>query len=155
MLSNPYIDPRCTDTTAHGNRCRMLRANDKTSLCQMHFDQQRRMEEDDLAGGQILSPIEDLKTPAQINDALRRLFQIVARQRIPPRHAAILAYICQLCLSSLAMMERQSLRAETAPAVPASPPSGEQNRSAHEPSTKSHSEDPQGFDPAHITVVEY
>ncbi len=117
MLTNPYDDPRCSHTTAHGNRCRMFRANDKTSLCQMHFDQQRRFEEDDLAAGQILSPIEDLKTPAQINDALRRLFQLLARQRIPPRNAAILAYICQLLLTSLSAMERQNLRAETAPAV--------------------------------------
>ncbi len=117
MLTNPYVDPRCSHTTANGSRCRMLCMNDKTSLCQVHFDQQRRFEEDDLAAGQILSPIEDLKTPAQINDALRRLFQLLARQRIPPRNAAILAYICQLLLTSLSVMERQNLRAETAPAV--------------------------------------
>jgi hypothetical protein len=91
--------------------------NSKTSLCQMHFDQQRRFEEDDLAAGQLLGPVEDLQTPAQINDALRRLFQLLARQRIPPRNAAILAYICQLLLTSLSVMERQNLRAETAPAV--------------------------------------
>jgi len=117
MLTNPYVDPRCTHTTANGSRCRMLCMNDKSSLCQMHFDQQRRFEEDDLAAGQLLGPVEDLQTPAQINDALRRLFQVLARQRIPPRNAAILAYICQLLLTSLSVMERQNLRAETAPAV--------------------------------------
>lgn len=117
MLDNPYIDARCTYTNAAGNRCRMFRMNDKTSLCQLHFDQQRRIEEDDIAAGQILSHIEDLKTPEQINDALRGIFQLLARRRIPPRNAAILAYICQLLLSSVSAMERQNLRAETAPEV--------------------------------------
>jgi hypothetical protein len=116
MFDNPYVDDRCTYTNAVGNRCRMFRVNGQTSLCQMHFDQQRRVEEDDLAAGQILSPVEDLKTPEQINDALRRLFQLLARQRIPPRNAAILAYICQLLLSSLSAMERQNLREEIAAA---------------------------------------
>src|SRR5947208_2980241 len=112
-----YADTRCTFVTADARRCSMLRVSGSNSLCQVHSDQERRIEEDNLAAGQLLSHIDNLSTPGEINEALRRLFQLLARQRIPPRNAAILAYICQLLLSSVSAMERQKLRAETIPEV--------------------------------------
>src|SRR5712692_10577049 len=75
MLTNPYVDPRCSHTTAHGHRCRMLAANEKTSLCQLHLASLSAMERQNLraetapAIKQILarilkSPILDAAAPS-------------------------------------------------------------------------------------------
>ncbi len=49
----------------------------------------------------LLGPVQDFRSAASINHVLAKLLVLLATDRIPPRNAAVLAYICQLLLQSL------------------------------------------------------
>src|SRR5712692_11896085 len=100
MSAELKIDDRCHYTYADGRRCRMLRANDHPSLCLQHLRQQLQPQPDPGAvAAELLGLIEDFSTAAAVNKALGKLFAMVAGDRIPPRNAALLVYICQLLLT--------------------------------------------------------
>jgi hypothetical protein len=79
----------------------MPRTDGHPSLCLQHQRQQlRRESHPETIAAELLGPIEDFKTATAVNQALGRLFALAADNRIPPRNAAILAYICQLLLNT-------------------------------------------------------
>ncbi len=126
--------PRCAYTTADGRRCRTLRSADHASLCSRHArkalapsplpltcpERSRRVTDSghsvptsniqpptsDISSA-LLGPIEDFRTAASINHALGKLFILLAGNRIAPRQAAVLAYICQLLLQSLSEVKNE------------------------------------------------
>ena len=49
----------------------------------------------------LLGPLEDFTTAINVNQVLGNLLALIASGRIGPRRAAIVAYTCQLLLSSL------------------------------------------------------
>ena len=91
----------------------MARMNDHASLCLQHARQQQQLlqpeslDPETLAAG-LLGSIHDFKTATAVNHTLARLFVLLARNRIPPRKAAVLAYVCQLLLSSLDAVKRET-----------------------------------------------
>ncbi len=106
MSKKSQLDNRCRHTSADGRRCRMRRMNGDPALCPQHRRQ------DLLAGtdpksvaDELLGSMEDFKTAAAVNQALGKLFLMLAGNRIPPRNAAVLAYICQLLLSSVGAVQ--------------------------------------------------
>ena len=114
----PGVDSRCRYKTADGRRCTMLKMDDHPSLCYTHWRQQLVQTESydhEGAAAELLGSIEDFNTATAVNQALGRLFALLARNRIPPRNAAILAYIGQLLLNSLPAVDRETMRAEGLP----------------------------------------
>ncbi len=116
MSAELKVDDRCHYTSASGRRCRMLRTNDHPSLCLQHLRQQLQPQPDPGAvAAELLGLIEDFSTATAINKALGRLFAMVAGDRIPPRNAALLVYICQLLLNTLPAMENEITTAKGYP----------------------------------------
>ncbi len=94
-------DHQCQQVTSDGRRCLMSRMKGHPSLCFVHAQRQQQILDPKRIAAEILGPFADLKTANAVNHALGNLFLMVAQNRIPPRHAAILAYIGQLLLQSL------------------------------------------------------
>jgi hypothetical protein len=85
----------------------MLRMEDHPSLCPQHRQQLQPETDPKTIATELLRSIEDFKTATAVNHALGRLFALLAGNRIPPRNAAILAYICQLLLNTLPAVEQE------------------------------------------------
>ena len=113
MSARLQTDNRCRYISADGRRCVMLPLKGHPSLCPQHRRQQLRALDDPQAvAAELLGSIENFQTAAAVNHALGRVFALVAGNRIPTRRAAILAYICQLLLSSLPALEDEIGRAK-------------------------------------------
>ncbi len=125
---------RCNHTDAEGRRCRTPLTNAVSSFCPHHARQHlpqnldgRPSPTSDLepptssasVAPELLGPIQDFRTATAINYALSKLFVLLAEDRIPPRNAAVLAYICQLMLQSLdevkQEVQRENWRPEDSP----------------------------------------
>src|SRR5216683_732728 len=94
-LPNPN---RCQFETSDGRRCRMPRHPAHSALCPFHARDEMQLLESQRLGAEI---------SASINFVLGKLFTALAQNRIPPRNAAILAYIGQLMLHSLRGVKRE------------------------------------------------
>ncbi len=94
-------DHHCQQLTSDGRRCLMSRMKGHPSLCFVHAQRQQQLLDPKRLAAELLGPFQDLKTANAVNHALGSLFLLVAQNRIPPRHAAILAYLGQLLLQSL------------------------------------------------------
>ena len=96
-LSPP--DPRCSFTFRDGRRCRMIRSPDHPALCPDHA---RRKQDDSAAppSRPHLATCDALDSPTSVRRALRRLARAVARDRLTPRQAQIMAHILRLLLTS-------------------------------------------------------
>ena len=115
MSGIPGVDDRCKYKTADGRCCTMLRMDDHPSLCYQHWRYQvfqPENEDPESVAAELLGSTEDFTTAAAVNKVLGRLLALLARKRIPPRNAATVAYICQLLLTSLPAVERETLRAQ-------------------------------------------
>ncbi len=106
-------DDRCQHKTASGRRCRMLRLDGDPSLCHQHRQQLLGAQiHPEVVAAELLGSIEDFKTATAVNQALGRLFALVAGNRIAPRHAAVLAYIAQLLFNTLPYVKEETTRTE-------------------------------------------
>ena len=104
-LPNPN---RCQFETSDGRRCRMLRHNGHPTLCLFHARDEMQLLESQRLGSEIASSISgDFMTATDINFVLGKLFTALAQNRIPPRNAAILAYIGQLMLHSVPSVKKE------------------------------------------------
>ncbi len=113
MSGKLQLDNRCRNKTADGRRCSMLRMDDHPSLCRQHQRQQLQPETDPKTlAAELLGSIQDFNTATAVNQALGRLFALLAGNRLPPRNAAILAYICQLLLNTLPAVQQEITRTE-------------------------------------------
>lgn len=96
---------QCTHLSPSGRRCSMAAAPGHESLCVTHWLARQR--EAEAAAAELINPYEEFRTAAAVNHALGKLFTQAARGRIPPRKAAVLAYIGQLLLHSVAAVQRE------------------------------------------------
>ena len=109
LAQTPLPNPnRCQFETSDGRRCRMLRHNGHPTLCLFHARDEMQLLESQRLGSEIASSISgDFMTATNINFVLGKLFTALAQNRIPPRNAAVLAYIGQLMRHSLPGVERE------------------------------------------------
>lgn len=112
---------RCYYRDPAGRRCRRDRMHGHPTYCFYHA---RRRQEfgppsgspQDLGDGlpssdtaleDLLGPLDGYRTAAGINFTLGRLLLMVADDRIGPRKAHLIAYICQLLLSTVPAVSRE------------------------------------------------
>ncbi len=107
QLHHDNSDDRCQHKTAGGRRCRMPRVDGDPSLCHQHRRQLQPETHPETVAAELLGSIDDFKTATAVNQALGRLFTLVAANRIPPRHAAVLAYIAQLLFNTLPYVKNE------------------------------------------------
>src|SRR5689334_14564522 len=106
----------CRHIDAQGRRCRMLVMSIEADFCAYH--EQRRLQTQsgrETAAAELLGSVSDFSDAASVNRFLGNLVKQVTLKRIPRRDAVTLAYICQLLLNSLGVLNREeSLRLEEA-----------------------------------------
>ena len=108
MLKKRKVEARCRHTGADGRRCTMSPAPGGDSLCLPHRQRQQKESDAQALAAELLGPFREFKTATAVNHALGKLFSLVARGRIAPRNAAVLAYIGQLLLNSLSAVRREA-----------------------------------------------
>ena len=110
----PYSQ-RCAHVNSRGHRCRMFPANPQESLCPHHLGRllaERARNDETVA--ELLGPLEDFCSPANVNFFLGNLLKLMARKRIDRRDALAQAYICQLLLNTFPHIRRE-LESEAGP----------------------------------------
>jgi hypothetical protein len=100
-LPGPFLEYRCQHVYSDGRRCTMFRMGRNSTLCLQHWAKQREKGDPEWAVDDIMNGVRDLKTVEEIHDVLGRLFRHVVYNRIPPRKAGLLVYICQMLLATL------------------------------------------------------
>lgn len=99
---------RCQHINARGHRCRMFAAGPEEGLCRHHLGRlQAERARNDEAVAELLGPLEDFSSPANVNFYLGNLLKLMARKKIDRRDALAQAYICQLLLNTFPHMHRE------------------------------------------------
>ncbi len=106
-----HLADLCQFHFSDGRLCRMLRWEHHPQYCLVHARQEQQLLEADRIGSELSSLSGDFKTATDINHALGRLWTAVTHNRIPPRNAAVLAYIGQLLLQTLPAVKHEINRA--------------------------------------------
>jgi hypothetical protein len=109
LAQTPPPNPnRCQFETSDGRRCRMLRYNAHPTLCLFHAHDEMQLLESQRVGAELSASLTgQFMTATDINFVLGKLFTAIAQNRIPPRNAAILAYLGQLMLHSLHHVKKE------------------------------------------------
>ncbi len=102
----------CSFTFADGRHCQMLRWKGSRQFCLFHARQQQLLLHADFIGKQLPTLSGEFRTATDINHALGKLYDAVARNRVHPRNAAVLAYIAQLLMQTVPQVKSETIRAE-------------------------------------------
>jgi hypothetical protein len=106
--SGTGVATRCQFHFSDGRSCRMLRSPVHSSFCAFHARQELQLLESQRLGDEISTPLNgDFLTATDINHVMGKLFIAVAQDRVPLRKAAILTYMGQVMLSSLAHVKKE------------------------------------------------
>jgi hypothetical protein len=89
----------------------MLLTRNHSSLCSHHARQARRrgQPDDEALAAELLASVEDFTTAASVNLFLGNVVKQLARKRIQRLDAIAHAYLSQLLLNSLSVMEKEML----------------------------------------------
>lgn len=103
----PYT--RCAHLFGNSTRCRLPTAYPEIPFCTQHaaLPEHQHVLADLTAS--LLEGLEDFTSAVTINEFLTRLLRLATAGKITPRRASILAYIGQLLLRSIPVMERQEV----------------------------------------------
>ena len=114
---------RCIHRDTNGRQCRTLSLDPRSRLCPHHFALRQKTEEADVYEPLIRSS-QGLQTAQGINYSLSNLYELLAKNRISPRRASVLAYINSLLLRTLPAIDADNAAGITDPTTPiAQPPS--------------------------------
>ena len=98
---DPAVLPnRCTYRSASGRQCRLAIWDPQSGLCANHHADLKQNERADVAGI-LFRDAQEVQTAQGINYSLRCLYWLAAKNRVSPRRAKVLAYICGLLLRTL------------------------------------------------------
>jgi hypothetical protein len=92
---------QCKFAFSDSRFCAMPRWNRHRSYCLFHARQEQQILDADRVGEELAAFTGEFRTNTDLNRALSNLFKAVAQNRIPTRHAAVLAYIGQLLQKSI------------------------------------------------------
>jgi hypothetical protein len=107
---HPRNRTRCNHLFANHTRCRLFVPNAHARFCVNHAKPSaRRASAPDLAVT-LTANLDEFKSAEPINDFLSRLLLALAHDRISPRRAAVLAYITNQLLRTVAAIERENDR---------------------------------------------
>jgi hypothetical protein len=99
--SNPLYDlSRCQHRFPSRRRCRLPVSDPRSGLCANHARQLQQREAADLSSA-LVGQMTKFETSNDINDVLSRLLILISQDRVSPRRAAVIAYICNLLLRSV------------------------------------------------------
>ena len=104
-VSNSLTDPsRCQHLYPSGRRCRLPVSDLRSGLCADHSRKLLAREEADLSST-LVGQLQKIETANEVNDVLSRLLILISQDRVAPRRASVIAYICNLLLRTLPAIE--------------------------------------------------
>src|ERR1700757_4082309 len=96
--SNPLTEfPHCQHRSRKG-RCRELVSDIASDLCSNHAAQLKKEQDAANVAARLIGDTEEFTSGVAINRSLGELYKLLARDEIPPRRAAVMAYTCNLLL---------------------------------------------------------
>lgn len=95
---------RCHHRLACGRRCRKPVSAPESRFCELHQALASAQPEPDLSAA-LTGGLEEFTSPGAINEFLSRLLLLLSENRISSRRAAVLAYITNQILRTIAVME--------------------------------------------------
>ncbi len=95
-----YDLSRCQHRFPSRRRCRLPVSDPRSGLCANHARQLQQREAADLSSV-LVGQMTKFETSNDINDVLSRLLILISQDRVSPRRAAVIAYICNLLLRSV------------------------------------------------------
>jgi hypothetical protein len=98
---------RCQQHLANGTRCRSLIADNGSGLCFHHAKLHKKQSETADLSTFLIGDLTEFKSAVPINDFLSRLLRLLAENRIAPRRAAVMAYITNQLLRTLAPIDQE------------------------------------------------
>jgi hypothetical protein len=102
----------CRFAFSDARSCAMPRWKKHRLYCLFHARQEQQLIDADQLGQELATFTGEFRTSTDLNRALGNLFKAVAHNRIPPRNAAVLAYIGQLLQQNISDVQHEITRIE-------------------------------------------
>jgi hypothetical protein len=102
----------CKFAFSDARSCAMPRWRKHRMYCLFHARQEQQLIDADQLGQELATFTGEFRTSTDLNRALGNLFKAVAHNRIPPRNAAVLAYIGQLLQQNISDVQYEITRIE-------------------------------------------
>ena len=99
---------RCQHRTSIGRQCRFRSSGAASRFCPRHSAIQEQRHSADLAAALAAGDENTFQSAEGINRSLAELFTLLAKDRVSPRRAAVLAYIGSLLLRTLPAIEKEA-----------------------------------------------
>ncbi len=110
--SDPFS--RCRHTYVNGRRCRLPLPDRDSVFCTRHANlPQKQTDTEDTAS--LVAGLTEFTSAEPVNEFLSRLLLLLGQNRISPRRAAVLAYIANQILRTIAAMDREDERGLSSP----------------------------------------
>ena len=97
--------PRCQHRFVNGMRCSIPTPSEEVQFCSRHAKLAKTQPIEQDLSAILLKQSQDFQTAQGVNFALGNLFELLAKNRISPRRAAVLAYIGSLLLRTHAAID--------------------------------------------------
>jgi hypothetical protein len=95
---------RCAHRDSSGRQCRLFASDAHSALCPQHQAEQKQKESADVYVT-LTRNYHEFQTAQGINHSLTNLYELLAKNRISSRRAAVLAYISSLLLRTLPQID--------------------------------------------------
>jgi hypothetical protein len=105
-------DNVCKFAFSDSRNCAMPRWKQHKKYCLFHAHQEQQLIDAGELGDELAAFSGEFRTNTDLNRALGNLFQAVAQNRIPPRSAAVLAYIGQLLQHNISNLQDEIVRVD-------------------------------------------
>jgi len=119
QAANPSaLSTRCQFYTPSGRQCRLFASDQNSLLCSHHLAIEKQKDTSNVYAPLIRNS-QGLQTAQGINYSLSNLYELLAKNHISPRRAAVLAYINSLLLRTLPQIDTDNTAGIVYPPKPA------------------------------------
>jgi hypothetical protein len=103
-VKSASLSQRCSHHDTNGRQCRSLASDSRSRLCPQHRAEQKQDHSSDHFV-HLIRNFQCFQTAQGINHSLGNLYELLAKNRISPRRAAVLSYISSLLLRTLPQID--------------------------------------------------
>ena len=111
-LSSQSALKHCQHRGTAGRCCRMPVSDPASGFCFRHAAEQKKQNDAADLSAALTGNSEEFRTVEGINQSLGELYKLLAQDRISPRRAAVLAYISNLLLRTVNVMNGEDSQEE-------------------------------------------
>ncbi len=115
-IASNYL-PQCSRHTKQGTRCRLPALDANRGLCFRHVGLQAHEADSGDLSADLLAELDNLQSAEQVNLFLSRLLEVLTKNRISTKRAAVLTYICSQLLRSMSAIDRELKTDDDSPQI--------------------------------------